>query len=60
MSTAMWSTPPPGALAPCHALDRALRRALTRWYPELEQMHLIDYKVRVPFPHPDEHSGGGG
>lgn len=39
-----------GGFGPVHALDRALRRALTRWYPELEQMHLIDYKVRVLSP----------
>lgn len=39
-----------GGFGPVHALDRALRRALTRWYPELEPMHLIDYKVRVLSP----------
>ena len=39
-----------GGFGPVHALDRALRRALMRWYPELEQMHLIDYKVRVLSP----------
>ncbi|MDO4410830.1 MAG: citramalate synthase [Akkermansia sp.] len=39
-----------GGHGPVHALDRALRRALTQWYPELEQMHLIDYKVRVLSP----------
>jgi 2-isopropylmalate synthase len=32
---------------PVHALDGALRRALTRFYPELEQVRLSDYKVRV-------------
>ena len=30
-----------GGFGPVHALDRALRRALTRWYPELEQMHQM-------------------
>lgn len=39
-----------GGFGPVHALDRALRRALLTWYPELEQMHLIDYKVRVLSP----------
>ncbi len=39
-----------GGHGPVHALDRALRRALMRYYPELEQMHLIDYKVRVLSP----------
>jgi 2-isopropylmalate synthase len=32
---------------PVNALDGALRRALTRFYPELEQARLSDYKVRV-------------
>jgi 2-isopropylmalate synthase len=32
---------------PVNALDRALRKALTRFYPTLEDMELIDYKVRV-------------
>jgi 2-isopropylmalate synthase len=32
---------------PVHALDGALRRALTRFYPELERVRLSDYKVRV-------------
>jgi 2-isopropylmalate synthase len=32
---------------PVHALDRALRNALTKFYPELEHVHLHDYKVRV-------------
>ena len=30
-----------------HALDSALRRALDRFYPELSNVHLTDYKVRV-------------
>jgi 2-isopropylmalate synthase len=30
-----------------NALDGALRRALQRFYPELEQVRLSDYKVRV-------------
>jgi len=32
---------------PVNALDRALRKALTRFYPSLEDMELTDYKVRV-------------
>lgn len=32
---------------PVNALDKALRKALTRFYPSLEDMELIDYKVRV-------------
>jgi len=32
---------------PVNALDRALRTALSKFYPSLEKVHLIDYKVRV-------------
>lgn len=32
---------------PVHALDKALRKALEVFYPELERVHLTDYKVRV-------------
>ena len=32
---------------PVNALDRALHRALTKFYPSLEKVHLVDYKVRV-------------
>ena len=32
---------------PVNALDKALRKALTRFYPCLEEMELTDYKVRV-------------
>lgn len=32
---------------PVNALDKALRRALYRFYPELREMKLTDYKVRV-------------
>ncbi len=32
---------------PVNALDNALRKALTRFYPEISSVHLIDYKVRV-------------
>ena len=29
------------------ALDNALRKALDRFFPELEAMRLVDFKVRV-------------
>ncbi len=32
---------------PVNALDYALRKALVKFYPELESMHLTDFKVRV-------------
>lgn len=32
---------------PVHALDNALRKALSVFYPEIAGVHLIDYKVRV-------------
>jgi 2-isopropylmalate synthase len=32
---------------PVNALDRALRKALQRFYPVLTEVRLIDYKVRV-------------
>ncbi len=32
---------------PVNALDKALRKALTRFYPKLTDMYLNDYKVRV-------------
>jgi 2-isopropylmalate synthase len=32
---------------PVDALDHALRKALEKFYPELKQMHLSDFKVRV-------------
>ncbi len=32
---------------PVNALDMALRKALLRFYPEIDSVHLIDYKVRV-------------
>jgi len=32
---------------PVNALDRALHRALIKFYPSLEKVHLVDYKVRV-------------
>jgi len=32
---------------PVNALDQALRRALTKFYPNLKEVELLDYKVRV-------------
>jgi 2-isopropylmalate synthase len=32
---------------PVNALDAALRKALKSFYPSIEDIHLIDYKVRV-------------
>ena len=32
---------------PVNALDNALRKALIQFYPEIEHMHLSDYKVRI-------------
>lgn len=32
---------------PVSALDNAMRKALIRFYPEIESMKLIDYKVRI-------------
>ncbi len=32
---------------PVNALDRALRKALTAFYPQIDEMHLVDYKVRI-------------
>jgi 2-isopropylmalate synthase len=32
---------------PVNALDKALRKALVRFYPEIKTIELVDYKVRV-------------
>jgi len=32
---------------PVNALDAAIRKALLQFYPELANVHLVDYKVRV-------------
>jgi len=32
---------------PVHALDSALRKALTKFFPEIERVTLLDFKVRV-------------
>jgi 2-isopropylmalate synthase len=32
---------------PVNALDAALRKALSAFYPELDSVHLVDYKVRI-------------
>ena len=38
---------------PVNALDQAIRKALLPHYPELAEVHLVDYKVRIV----DEHLG---
>ena len=35
---------------PVNALDNALRKALLPWYPVLQEVRLIDYKVRILTP----------
>ncbi|MGC8976690.1 MAG: alpha-isopropylmalate synthase regulatory domain-containing protein, partial [Candidatus Ratteibacteria bacterium] len=35
---------------PVHALDNALRKALEKFYPEIKEMKLTDYKVRILHP----------
>ncbi len=32
---------------PVNALDKAIRRALERFYPQISEVRLVDYKVRV-------------
>ena len=32
---------------PVHALNLATKKALSRFFPEIEEIHLTDYKVRV-------------
>jgi 2-isopropylmalate synthase len=32
---------------PVNALDNALRKALTKFYPNIRDMHLVDFKVRI-------------
>jgi 2-isopropylmalate synthase len=34
-------------VGPVNAMDHALRKALERFYPQLKEVRLIDYKVRV-------------
>jgi len=34
-------------VGPVHALDQALRRGLSGFYPALAGIHLVDYKVRI-------------
>jgi 2-isopropylmalate synthase len=36
---------------PVNALDRAIRKALLPHYPELAEVHLVDYKVRIVNEH---------
>jgi 2-isopropylmalate synthase len=32
---------------PVNALDHALRKALAKFYPQISEMHLVDFKVRI-------------
>jgi 2-isopropylmalate synthase len=32
---------------PVNALDNAIRKALTKFYPQINEMHLVDFKVRI-------------
>jgi len=32
---------------PVNALDHALRKALRKFYPQIDEMHLVDFKVRI-------------
>lgn len=32
---------------PVNALDNALRKALTKFYPHIREVHLVDFKVRI-------------
>jgi 2-isopropylmalate synthase len=32
---------------PVNALDNALRKALIKFYPRINEMHLVDFKVRI-------------
>jgi len=32
---------------PVNALDHALRKALVKFYPQIDKMHLVDFKVRT-------------
>ena len=41
------STPPPTGTARSTPWTRALRKALGAFYPELDAVHLVDYKVRI-------------
>ena len=34
-------------IGPVNALDQAIRKALCKFYPELEEVNLYDYKVRI-------------
>lgn len=45
-------------LGPVNALDNALRKALCGFYPRLNEMRLVDFKVRVL--NASEDSGGSG
>jgi len=46
-STGMMEHTAANGNGPVNALDRAVRKALERFYPELREVRLADYKVRV-------------
>ncbi len=46
-STGRCCTPPRDGNGPVNALDGALRKALRAFYPVLDEVHLVDYKVRI-------------
>lgn len=50
-----------GGNGPVNALDQALRKALERFYPNLREMQLLDFKVRVlpQAPGPDSGTASG-
>jgi 2-isopropylmalate synthase len=35
---------------PVNALDNALRKALVKFSPQINEMHLVDFKVRIVYP----------
>ncbi len=42
---------------PVNALDNALRKGLEKFYPNLKEMKLMDFKVRVLTPRSEENGG---
>ena len=43
---------------PVHAIDKAIRKALTQFYPSLGDVDLIDFKVRILEPHEGQKGTG--
>ena len=42
---------------PVNALDNALRKGLEKFYPDIKEMNLLDFKVRVLSPSINSHAG---